>query len=195
MNRLATLGLLSALSFGACSSEKHANEAPSKHELVAVGSEVPSLVRMDQKGQVVSLRSTTPTLVYFYPKDGTPGCTKEACAFRDAWQSYQEAGLRVIGVSSDSEKDHRAFAEEHGLPYSLVSDPEHVWSDAFGVGTFMGLDSRVSFLIDGAGKVVKAYRDVDPGVHAKEVLADAQALGLVKRQAAAPTDSAPAPSP
>lgn len=149
--------------------------------LLPAGSEVPALARLDQNGQNVSLRGAPPTLLYFYPKDGTPGCTKEACAFRDAWQKYQTAGLRVVGVSTDSAERHRKFAEEHELPFPLISDPEHTWSNAFGVGRFLGtVDERVSFLIDSAGHVKKAYDDVDPGVHADQVLRDAKALGLVQ---------------
>jgi peroxiredoxin Q/BCP len=162
----------------ACGGTQRTDGSAEKRAFLTAGTEVPALVRVDHRGKVVSLRSETPTLVYFYPKDGTPGCTKEACAFRDAWQQYDAAGLRVIGVSSDSEADHRAFADEHGLPFSLIADPEHVWSDAFGVGTFAGLDSRVSFLIDSTSRVAKAYEDVDPGVHASEVLQDAEKLGL-----------------
>lgn len=149
--------------------------------LLKVGSEVPALVRVDHRGEVVSLRGAPATLLYFYPKDGTPGCTKEACAFRDAWQKYQSANLRVIGVSIDSEDNHRKFAAEYELPFSLIADPEHAWSDAFGVGRFLGTaDERVSFLIDGNGRIVKVYENVDPGVHADEVLADAKALGLTQ---------------
>lgn len=182
-HRLATLGLfcgLSATLLGAtaCASKQPGEESEKKRALLREGTEVPALVRVDHTGKVVSLRSNTPTLVYFYPRDGTPGCTKEACAFRDAWEQYNAAGLRVIGVSSDSEAAHRKFAEEHRLPFSLIADPEHVWSDAFGVGTFLGLDSRVSFLLNAEGRVVKAYEDVDPGVHASEVLEDAARLGL-----------------
>lgn len=160
---------------GACGASRSPGAS---HELVAEGTTVPALVRVDHRGDVVSLKSEKPTLLYFYPKDGTPGCTKEACAFRDSWQRYRTAGLRVIGVSQDSAESHRAFAEEHGLPFSLIADPEEVWSDAFGVGSFAGFDARVSFLIDGDGKVRKVYEDVDPGVHADQVLNDAAALKL-----------------
>src|SRR6202000_3092490 len=88
-------------------------------------------------------------ILYFYPKDDTPGCTKEACAFRDVWDKYKHAGIRVIGVSIDREDSHRKFAESYKLPFPLIADPQHVWSDAFGVGRFLGsADERVSFLID-----------------------------------------------
>jgi peroxiredoxin Q/BCP len=153
-------------------------QATTPHHLLPVGSIVPALSKVDHHGQVVDLRAQAPTLVYFYPRDGTPGCTKEACAIRDAWQSYKLSGLRVIGVSADTEEQHRAFADEHGLPFSLIADPAHAWSDAFGVGTLNGKDARVSFLIDASGRIVKVYENVDPGVHAAEVLQDSKALGL-----------------
>jgi peroxiredoxin Q/BCP len=168
--------LCAAAALFACGGAQHAQATP--HHLLPVGSTVPALARVDHHGQVVDLQAQVPTLVYFYPRDGTPGCTKEACAIRDAWQSYQLSGLRVIGVSADSEQQHRAFANQYGLPFSLVADPTHAWSDAFGVGTLNGKDARVSFLIDASGHIVKVYENVDPGVHATEVLQDAKGLGL-----------------
>ncbi|HTU59278.1 MAG TPA: peroxiredoxin [Polyangiales bacterium] len=158
-----------------------ASKGGSNKPLLAVGSEAPALVRVDHSGKVVSLRADTPSLVYFYPKDGTPGCTKEACAFRDSWQRYEQAGLRVIGVSTDSEQEHREFAKEHDLQFPLIADPEHAWSDAFGVPRHAlagDRDARVSFLIDKGNKVAKVYDDVDPGVHADQVLQDAKSLGM-----------------
>lgn len=147
--------------------------------LLPVGSRVPDLSEKDQNGVEVRLREEVPTLVYFYPRAGTPGCTKEACAFRDAWERYRAAGLRVVGVSTDGVEDQAEFAKQHEIPFSFVSDPDHVWSGAFGVGSFVGFDARVSFLIDAQGKVVRVYNDVDPGVHAKEVLDQAVHDGLV----------------
>jgi peroxiredoxin Q/BCP len=181
MNRRLAMGVICALLLSACGA-CGGRQAGGKKQLLAVGSEVPPLVRTDHLGKPVSLRSEQPTLVYFYPKDGTPGCTKEACAFRDVWQRYSGAGVRAIGVSADSEQKHREFAQEHQLPFSLIADPEHVWSDAFGVGpvswALPGADARVSFLIDTKGRVAKVYEDVDPGVHAEQVLQDAKTLGL-----------------
>ncbi len=116
-------------------------------------------------------------VVYFYPKDGTPGCTKEACAFRDAWARYQKAGVQIFGVSSDEAKSHEQFAKEQHLPFPIVSDAGHAWSSAFGVTTKLGMDARVSFLIDRSGKVARVYPDVDPGLHAEEVLKDAVTMG------------------
>jgi thioredoxin-dependent peroxiredoxin len=117
LRSLAT-ALLLALCLSACGGAKgHTDHS----KLLAVGSEVPALVRVDQRGEVISLRGAQSTLLYFYPKDGTPGCTKEACAFRDAWDKYQAAGIRVIGVSIDDEKKHREFAEEHQLHSAWVA--------------------------------------------------------------------------
>jgi thioredoxin-dependent peroxiredoxin len=167
MTRLGLVALagLSIATAAGCGAAQEQPTTP--RALPSVGTEVPALTRVDQRGQVVALRAGVPTLLYFFPKSGTPGCTKEACAIRDAWDDYLLSGLRVIGVSIDSDEVHRAFADEHGLPFSLVADPMHAWSDAFGVGTFNGLDERVSFLIDPNNRIAKVYEDVDPGVYAQ----------------------------
>lgn len=148
--------------------------------LLPAGSQAPQLSSVDQNGQEVRVPGDGAALVFFYPRDGTPGCTREACAFRDAWQRYVDAGLRVIGVSADSADSHRKFAKEHGLSFPLVADENDTWSKAFGVGKIMGMDKRVSFLIAADGSIKKTYGDVDPGVHANEVLADAKKLGLTR---------------
>lgn len=184
MNRRLALSVLLSMGLMACSASCGGASAGSgaQHKLLPVGSDVPALMRVDHRGKVVALRSSEPTLIYFYPKDGTPGCTKEACAFRDAWQRYSTSGLRVIGVSIDSEEAHRKFAEENSLPFSLISDPSHAWSDAFGVEQRQlmgGVDERVSFLVSKEGKVAKVYDNVDPGVHAQEVVDDARTLKLI----------------
>jgi peroxiredoxin Q/BCP len=143
-----------------------------------VGSAAPDLAAVDQDGKERRLTAERghPVVVYFYPKDGTPGCTKEACAFRDAWDKYKQAGVQVFGVSTDDAKSHAEFAKEHKITFPLLADPDGVWTKAFGVSTTLGMASRVSFLIDASGKVAKVYPDVDPGVHADEVLKDAAAL-------------------
>lgn len=147
--------------------------------MLTEGAPAPALRKVAHDGTEIDLAKLEgkPTLVYFYPKDSTPGCTKEACAFRDVWTRYEEAGVRVVGVSSDSDESHRAFAEEHRLPFPLIADEDHVWAEAFGVDTTLGMTSRESFLIGTDGKVAKVYRGVDPGVHAEEVLAHAKAIG------------------
>jgi peroxiredoxin Q/BCP len=146
--------------------------------MLAEGAPAPALRKVAHDGTEVDLSALEgkPMLVYFYPKDSTPGCTKEACAFRDVWQRYEEAGVRLVGVSSDSDESHRAFAEEHRLPFPLIADEDHAWASAFGVETTLGMTSRDSFLIGPDGKVARVYRGVDPGVHAEEVLAHAKTL-------------------
>src|SRR5262245_53155260 len=146
--------------------------------LLPVGATAPQLSALDQHGGKQSLAAEHghPVVVYFYPKDGTPGCTKEACAFRDVWDKYKAAGVQIFGVSADDQKSHEQFAKEEKLPFPLLADPDHVWSRAFGVSTTLGMASRVSFLVGPNGKVAKVYPDVDPGVHATEVLQDAASL-------------------
>jgi peroxiredoxin Q/BCP len=146
--------------------------------LLPVGATVPDLSAKDQKGATRRLSDERghALIVYFYPKDETPGCTKEACAFRDAWDKFKAANVQIFGVSTDDEASHAEFAKKEKLPFPLLADPEGAWVKAFGVSTTLGMASRVSFLIDGAGKVAKVYPDVDPGVHADEVLKDATAL-------------------
>lgn len=142
------------------------------------GSLAPDLAALDQGGKAHRLADERghAVIVYFYPKDGTPGCTKEACAFRDAWDRFQAAGVQIFGVSSDDQKSHEQFAKEEKLPFPILADPDHAWSRAFGVPTRLGMDARVSFLIDGAGRVARVYPDVDPAIHADQVLKDAAAL-------------------
>lgn len=145
---------------------------------LAEGAQAPALTAQAHDGTAVDLSKLggRPTVVFFYPKDGTPGCTKEACAFRDVWSDYESAGVGIVGVSADSTDSHKSFAAEHELPFPLVADEDGTWAKAFGVDTTLGMTSRESFLIGPQGHIAKVYPGVDPGVHAAEVLADAQAL-------------------
>jgi thioredoxin-dependent peroxiredoxin len=147
--------------------------------LLEEGMRAPTLESLDHRGERVRVPAGSPMLVFFYPKDGTPGCTREACALRDAWDAYREKGVVVVGVSADSLRSHREFAEEHQLPFGLVSD-DGACGKAFGVGRTLGMHRRTSFLIDEAGVIRRTYENVDPGVHAEEVLKDAEALGLTR---------------
>jgi peroxiredoxin Q/BCP len=168
---VATLGFLMAC---ASSGAAKGPDAP-----LPAGSPLPDLVGVDQNGQPVRLKALQgkPLLVFFYPKAGTPGCTKEACAFRDVWQKYESAGVQVVGVSHDSVADQAAFSREHGFKFPLVSDGEGRWGQAFGVPLRVWkFYSRISFLFGRNGVVAKTYLDVDPGVHASQVLADAKGL-------------------
>lgn len=146
--------------------------------LLAVGASAPALEGTDQHGEVRRIADGRGKylVVFFYPKDGTPGCTAEACAFRDAWDRYERAGVLIYGVSADDRASHAAFAKEHALPFPIIADPEHTWSQAFGVGRLLGMSERVSFLLDPEGKIVRSYPDVDPGVHAEQVLGDVARL-------------------
>jgi peroxiredoxin Q/BCP len=130
----------------------------------------------DGSTRLSSLRGQ-PVVVYFYPKDGTPGCTKEACAFRDAWQRFELAHVAVIGVSSQSRESHRAFQKEHQLPFPLAPDEAGTVQRAYGVSKGIFGYARVSFLVDAKGTIARVWPDVDPAIHADEVLAAASSLG------------------
>ncbi|MGZ4396723.1 MAG: thioredoxin-dependent thiol peroxidase [Gaiellaceae bacterium] len=118
-----------------------------------------------------------PVVLYFYPKDDTPGCTTESCEFRDAYDVFRERGAEILGVSPDGEKSHQKFKSKYGLPFPLLADPDHVAAEAYGVWgekkfmgkKYMGLD-RSTFLIDSDGNVAKAMRGIKPAGHASEVL-------------------------
>lgn len=116
------------------------------------------------------------TVLYFYPKDDTPGCTKEACAFRDSMPDYEAAGIRVFGVSLDSPESHRKFREKHGLTFPLLTDEGGKASETLGVLGEKGRAKRVTFLLDEEAKVAKVYPEVSPETHAGEILADAAAM-------------------
>ena len=129
------------------------------------------------------LKHASYTVLYFYPKDDTPGCTKEACGIRDSFAAYKKAGIVVLGVSKDSIKSHKKFEEKYSLPFTLLSDEEKVVLNLYGVWQkkkFMGKEYmgivRVSFLINPKGNIVKIYEGVKPDMHAQEVLEDFRIL-------------------
>ena len=146
--------------------------------LIEVGKPAPELSGIDQEGKTRRIADGRGKflVVYFYPKDGTPGCTEQACAFRDAWDRYQKADVLLYGVSADDQASHAEFAAEHRLPFPLIADPDHVWSQAFGVSTFLGMTSRVSFVVGPDGRIAASYPDVDPGVNARQILGDIDKL-------------------
>jgi thioredoxin-dependent peroxiredoxin len=122
-------------------------------------------------------------VIYFYPKDDTPGCTTEACNFRDGRDMLQSLGLRVIGISKDSVKSHKKFAEKHGLDFTLLSDPTAEVVEAFGswkLKKFMGREymgiNRDTYLVNPSGEIVKKYEGVDPKTHIKEIFEDFKKL-------------------
>ena len=140
--------------------------------MLPVGATAPDVVGYDVNGKASRLSALRGHLVvvYFYPRDETPGCTTEACAFRDVWARYQAAGVSVIGVSKDSRKSHIEFAHEHKLPFALVADTKGSVGRAWGVSSGLFGYERVSFLVGKDGHIVHVWPDVDPGVHAAQVL-------------------------
>jgi peroxiredoxin Q/BCP len=117
------------------------------------------------------------TVLYFYPKDDTPGCTKEACAFRDRIDDYEQAGIQVYGVSLDSPESHRQFREKHNLNFPLLTDENGQASEALGVlRENREMANRVTFLLGPDGKIAKTYPEVSPETHADEILKDASSF-------------------
>jgi peroxiredoxin Q/BCP len=142
---------------------------------IDVGDAAPDLELSSHNGEQIRLadyRGKKAVVVFFYPKDGTPVCTKEACAFRDAYEDFVEAGAVVIGVSGDSAARHQAFASSHRLPFVLVSDKDGAARRAFGVSKSMGLlPGRVTYVIDREGTVRHVFRSQFAAErHVKEAL-------------------------
>lgn len=153
--------------------------------MIAVGDKAPVFSLEDQDGKLHTLTDYAGkyVLLYFYPKDDTPGCTKEACAIRDALPDFKMLEAEVFGISADTVKSHKKFAEKYGLSFTLLADPERVAVDAYGVWgkkKFMGKEYdgifRTSFLIAPDGTVANVYENVKPEKHADEVLADLKEL-------------------
>lgn len=147
----------------------------------AVGQLAPDFELPDQEGQLHSLEDYRDSWVvlYFYPKDGTPGCTTEACEFRDNIFAYRKLDAQIIGVSLDDVESHSKFAENHNLPFPLLADTEGAVAEAYGVKTRkfgFSMANRETFIIDPDGNIAKHYADVDPGSHSAEVLGDLEAL-------------------
>jgi peroxiredoxin Q/BCP len=143
------------------------------------GDVAPDFTSKDAAGNTVALADFRGrrVVLYFYPKDDTPGCTKEACSFRDRNRTYEENDITVLGVSLDDEASHQAFAEKFDLPFTLLADTDHSVSDAYGVygeqewkgNKFMGV-ARKTFLIDAEGRIRKIFDAVDVERHSDEVL-------------------------
>ena len=149
---------------------------------VTVGNPAPEFELPDQVGQLHSLEDYRDkwVVLYFYPKDETPGCTTQACEFRDNIFAFRALNAQILGVSLDDVESHKAFADNHSLPFPLLADTDGVTADLYGVKTkMMGFTvaKRQTFLIDPDGNVAKHYEKVDPDEHSAEVLADLEALG------------------
>ena len=142
--------------------------------MVKEGKPAPPFTLPSDSGEDVSLESLRgrPVVLYFYPKDDTPGCTAQACGIRDAWGDFEQAGAVVLGVSPDDQASHEKFKSKYDLPFTLLADPEHKLGEPYGV-TQEGKNSyeRSTFVIDADGNVSRILRRVNPDSHADEVLA------------------------
>ena len=150
-------------------------------ESVSEGDPAPGFELRDQNGDLHSLEDYLDKWValYFYPKDDTPGCTTEACEFRDSIFEFRKLGCQVLGVSLDDESSHKEFAEKYSLPFPLLADTDGVTANAYGVKSKMfgmTVAKRQTFLINPAGHIVKHYEKVDPDEHSAQVLTDLKKL-------------------
>ena len=149
-----------------------------------VGQKAPNFRLPDEEGHPVSLSDYKgkPVVLYFYPKDDTPGCTKEACNFRDDYEAYRAAGVEILGVSPDPPDSHSDFKQKYDLPFPLLADESNEVCETYGVWTrkkfrgreYMGVN-RTTFAIDEDGNISHVFRNVDPAEHSAEVL---EALGV-----------------
>ncbi len=147
--------------------------------MVEEGKEAPDFELTSDSGERVRLSQFRgqPVVLYFYPRDDTPGCTTQACSIRDNYDDFEQRGAVVLGVSPDEESSHVKFKEKYGLPFTLLADPDHEVSEQYGVWgerkymgrTYMGVE-RSTFLIDAEGRVAKIMRRVKPDTHAELVL-------------------------
>ena len=149
--------------------------------MIAEGETAPDFELETDSGESVRLSDFRgrPVVLYFYPKDNTPGCTKEACGIRDAWSEFERRGAAVLGVSADSVASHERFKAKYHLPFTLLADSEHRVAELYGTWqpkhfarkSFLGM-VRATFLIDTEGKVARVWPKVDPSKHADWVLAE-----------------------
>jgi peroxiredoxin Q/BCP len=147
--------------------------------MIKEGDAAPDFEARDAEGKAVRLSELRgrKVVLYFYPKDDTPGCTKEACSFRDGFAEFERRGIKVLGVSTDDERSHRKFAEKYSLPFTLLADTDHAVADLFGVygekqfmgRKYMGVE-RKTFLVGEDGRVIKVFDKVKVDEHADEVL-------------------------
>jgi peroxiredoxin Q/BCP len=176
---VAALALAALISFGPRIARAEllsvGQQAPDFHTQMVTADGVKDVSLADFRGKKVVL--------YFYPKDFTPGCTKEACAFRDGYAKYDQAGIALLGCSVDSADKHQAFIKKYGLPFPLLLDPDKKIAKEYGVANgipLLGLDSRITYVIGEDGKILKVFKDIDPSSHAAQVLKD---LGVAQTSA------------
>lgn len=146
--------------------------------VLSVGDTAPAVTAENQDGETVSPSFEEPTVVYFYPRDATPGCTVEARQFQLERESYRDAGVTVYGVSTDDVSSHREFHEDEDLTFDLLADPDGEIAESFDVEVTSGVTARTTFLLTD-GEVAAVYEGVDPDGHPREVLMDAIEAGIV----------------
>ena len=147
--------------------------------MVEEGKPAPDFELESDSGETVRLSDLRgkPVVLYFYPRDDTPGCTTQACGIRDAWEDFRKKGAVVLGVSPDDEGSHAKFREKYGLPFTLLADSDHELTERYGFWvekknygkTYMGVE-RSTVVIDAEGNVAKIFRRVKPEAHANQVL-------------------------
>jgi len=153
--------------------------------MLKIARKAPSFKLLDQNGQLQSLKDSFGkwTIIYFYPKDDTPGCTKEACAIADIYKDFKRQGVTVFGVSKDTPKSHLKFATKYNLPFTLLSDPTmemmtkyDAFVDKKMFGKVVRGTNRITYVLDPEGKIAQVYPEVDPVSHALQLLADVKRL-------------------
>ncbi len=155
---LSTMGLITACGGNA--------------EYLNISDTAPDFTLQDSEGNSFTLssyRGISPVVIYFYPKAGTPGCTKQACGIRDNWSKFSENGVVVLGISVDSKEDIKEFIQENNLNFPLLSDEKKEVANAYGVLNNLGLANRITFIIDKKGKIADIIREVDVQKHAEQV--------------------------
>ena len=139
---------------------------------LSVGNSAPGFTLEDSEGNTYSLldyKGKNPVIIYFYPKANTPGCTKQACGIRDSFSKFKENDIIIFGISVDSKASIKEFINDYNLNFPLLSDEKKEVSKAYGVLNTIGLDSRITFIIDKQGKIINIFKDVDVETHADEV--------------------------
>lgn len=153
--------------------------------MLKIGRKAPAFKLLDQDVKERSLKEVAGkwVLIYFYPKDDTPGCTKEACAIADVYNDFKRLKVAVFGVSKDTPKSHKKFADKYNLPFTLLSDPTMEMMDKYGAfvekkmyGKVVRGTNRISYLVSPDGKIARVYPEVDPANHALELLKDIKSL-------------------
>jgi peroxiredoxin Q/BCP len=152
---------------------------------ITSGIPAPDFSLQDESGKTIRLSDFQgkTVLLYFYPKDDTPGCTKEACNFRDDYSAYEDAGVTILGISPDTMKSHEKFKAKYDLPFTLLADPDHKVASEYGVWgpkKYMGREYegvlRTTFLIGPDSRILRVFENVKPAEHSAEVLAELESL-------------------